>query len=134
MSSSRKNRTTVRAIQRRVYKKYKDTLMYDSPIAPDLRAEAERQLEDENLTETERRRIQTILDSGVYDELETTVDPEVGAKYEAELDAEIQKAIDAGELDPPDENSRQEFINELKEKQYGKVTKGKKHKRRKSDG
>lgn len=108
----------IRAIEKQVPQEWRDKLMVEEYVAPDLRAEAEnslREYEEEGLTNTkDYLRLKHLWDAGYYDAKEHKVDPIYAKKIEDFVEKGIQKAIKNGELPKPSgDKELQDYIKKL---------------------
>lgn len=108
----------LRAINKRVPQEWQDAVIKTQYVAPDLRNEilavlAETPETDEEAKE--QRRLQNMFDAGYYDAEESIVDEEIAKKIEEWVDAEVQKAIDAGEIpDPKKDDDVKKLVKKTK--------------------
>ncbi len=84
------------------FKEFESRLIVPKRVNQELKDFVELGLNDPegklNLSEQEKVKLQTYLDSGVLDEMEDTPDWEVAKEYEAELDKRLLQAIEDGIL------------------------------------
>jgi hypothetical protein len=95
------NFKTIQDINHEVYEKWKDKLHKKQYVAPIMRDSALEQMNDPDLNDYEKKRLQNIIDSGVLDAMEEVVDEEAYKEFDKELTDRIQHAIDTGILPKP---------------------------------
>lgn len=97
-------KTKVLEITNEVYKKYDARLIKKVPKYMDtesgltLRNVAELGLQDPNITEEEKEKLNHFINSGLLDETEDQVDEEVAKEYEKELELTLFNAVQDGIL------------------------------------
>lgn len=114
----------IKEIEKRVPQEWRDSLMEEVYVAPDVRNEAIATLkeyeeeipnlkdEDLKIAIRDQRRLQNMFDAGYYDVKEMRVNKDVAKKIEDFIEEEIIKAIDSGELPKP--KSDREFNSFVK--------------------
>ena len=107
----------IKLIEDRVPQEWRDALMCEQYVAPDLREEVQvtmKELQEEGNIK-EYLRLKHLFDAGYYDAKEAVVDQEVAKKIEDFIDVELDKAIESGELPKPkDDKGLQKVIKKLK--------------------
>lgn len=109
----------IKAIEKQVPQEWRDKLMVEEYVAPDLREEAIKtltELEEEGATDTkDYLRLKHLFDAGYYDAKETKVDPIYAKKIEDFVEKGLRKAIKNGELPKPsDDKELQDYVKKLK--------------------
>lgn len=103
----------LREINKRVPQEWQAAVVTEQYIAPDLRNEVIATLAEtpENEEEAkEQRRLRNLFEAGYYDAKESVVDEEVAKKIEEWVEAEIKKAVDAGEIPDPNKTDELEAV------------------------
>lgn len=98
---NKKTLKTIQGIQKELYDKYKAKLHKREYTAPDLRQHVINLAKDESYPEYQRQRYQNMVDSGVYDAKQDTIDEKVAKEYEKEIEKAIDEAIKDGRLPKP---------------------------------
>lgn len=102
MKVSNKTKEKVLEITNTVYEQYKDKLYKTVLVYQDLKDIITLGLEDPekkvNLSDEEKAKLQTYLDSGVLEETEEVPDWEVAKEYDQSIDKALQEAIEKGIL------------------------------------
>jgi len=114
----------IKAIEQKVPQEWRDALMKEEYVAPDVRNEALATLKDyqdriptlegTELYEATRdhQRLQNMMDAGYFDAKEMKVDEDMAKQIEDFIDEEMKKAIESGELSAPKDDK--EFIKYVK--------------------
>lgn len=102
MKVSKKTTEKVLEITNQVYEGYKDKLFKKVLVHQDIKDIVELGLNDPekklDLSDEEKAKLKSYLDSGVLDEEEDAPDWEVAQEYDKALDKALLKAIEDGEL------------------------------------
>jgi hypothetical protein len=94
-------KSDIRELQRiteMVTSKYKDRLIRERYVAPNLHRDIQKWVKDPRLSEEKRRKLQNIKDSGIFDKKEQVVNKTVTKLIDQEIEREINKSIAAGRL------------------------------------
>lgn len=102
MKMSEKASKKVLQITQSMYEEWKDRLIVKRLIHQEIKDMVLLGLNDPegklNLSQEEKNKLQSYLDSGVLEETEDAPDWEVAKEYEKALDAKLLEAIEKGEL------------------------------------